>query len=166
MNIIDIASPLGPMKAAGTSQGICLLAFQDQQKLPRQLQKLSTILNSPIIQTSNAHLDLLTQELKAYFSGLKQHFSVPLHIVGTAFQQSVWRSLQKIPYGKTWSYKNQAEILQHPLAVRAVAAANANNPIAIIIPCHRVIGSNGKLTGYAGGLHKKAWLLKHEHAIE
>jgi methylated-DNA-[protein]-cysteine S-methyltransferase len=101
-------------------------------------------------------------QLQAYFNGKLQHFDVPLAASGTAFQQRVWQALLAIPYGYTASYKDIASTLGDVNAVRAVGMANARNPIAIIVPCHRIIGSNGSLTGYAGGLEKKQWLLQLE----
>jgi O-6-methylguanine DNA methyltransferase len=104
------------------------------------------------------------EELRAYFAGNLRVFSVPLDMQGTDFQVSVWNQLVKIPYGETRSYSQVAEAVGRPKAVRAVGAANSNNPIAIIVPCHRVIGSGGKLTGYGGGLPLKKRLLELEGA--
>jgi len=101
-------------------------------------------------------------ELDEYFSGLRRQFSVPLQQEGTTFQQTVWSLLQNIPFGKTISYNQLSQQYGNLLAIRAVAAANGKNNIAILVPCHRVIGSNGSLTGYAGGLWRKKWLLEHE----
>lgn len=101
-------------------------------------------------------------QLKAYFAGELSQFDLPLKASGTAFQETVWQLLTTIPYGETVSYKRIAERIQAPKAVRAVGLANGKNPISIIIPCHRVIGANGKLVGYGGGLHRKQWLLAHE----
>jgi methylated-DNA-[protein]-cysteine S-methyltransferase len=103
------------------------------------------------------------QQLHEYFSGKRQHFELPLAPSGTAFQQRVWRALLTVPYGQTASYKDIASQLGDVNAVRAVGMANSRNPIAIIIPCHRIIGTDGSLTGYAGGLDKKQWLLQHEN---
>jgi len=97
-----------------------------------------------------------------YFDGVRQEFTVPLDIPGTEFQLKVWEQLRKIPYGKTVSYKQQAILINKPESVRAVANSNGHNRISIIIPCHRVIGSDGTLTGYGGGLWRKKWLLEHE----
>ena len=108
---------------------------------------------------------LTCQQLDEYFSGQRQHFDLPLAPQGTAFQQQVWQALLTIPHGEHRSYKYIAEHIHNPKAVRAVGLANSRNPIALIIPCHRVIGANGKLVGYAGGIERKAWLLKHEAAI-
>lgn len=101
-------------------------------------------------------------QLNAYFLGELMQFDLPLKPTGTAFQQQVWQQLIRIPYAETCSYKEVAEQVGQIKAMRAVGAANGRNPIAIIVPCHRVIGSNGRLTGYAGGLQRKAWLLEHE----
>jgi len=101
-------------------------------------------------------------QLNAYFAGELIQFDLPMKAIGTPFQEAVWQSLTAIPYGETVSYKNIAERLHLPKAARAVGMANGQNPISIIIPCHRVIGANGKLTGYGGGIHRKQWLLAHE----
>jgi len=108
------------------------------------------------------HFDKLSSQLEEYFSGKRREFDVPLVLPGTPFQQRVWTALQTIPYGSTRSYKKQAEIIGLPNAVRAVARANGDNRIAIIIPCHRVIGADGNLTGYGGGLWRKRYLLNLE----
>ncbi|HMV50592.1 MAG TPA: methylated-DNA--[protein]-cysteine S-methyltransferase [Blastocatellia bacterium] len=102
------------------------------------------------------------RQLAAYFNGELTEFDVPLHLPGTAFQQLVWQELQKIPFGQTMSYGEMARHISKPNACRAVGAANGRNPVSIIVPCHRLIGSNGKLTDYGGGLERKAWLLAHE----
>lgn len=107
-------------------------------------------------------LDQTARDLDAYFKGTLQAFDLPLHFGGTAFQNAVWQALCTIPRGQTWSYAKLAQAIGRPSAVRAVGAANGQNPIAIVVPCHRVIGANGTLTGYAGGLEAKRWLLEHE----
>lgn len=128
----------------------------------------SLLLNSPpvdqlaTINPPHLILQLAHQQLQEYFSGTRQHFDVPLSMKGTEFQRAAWHALQMISYGKTASYKQIAEQIGNPKAMRAVGMANNRNPIAIIVPCHRVIGANGKLIGYAGGLHIKQWLLDHE----
>jgi len=105
---------------------------------------------------------LAKQQLQQYFAGKRKEFTFPLAPKGTDFRQQTWQALQQIPYGETRYYAQQAELMNNPKAVRAVGAANGANPIAIVIPCHRVIGKNGSLTGYAGGLDRKAWLLNFE----
>ena len=120
---------------------------------------------SKIIVGENEFTRQAERELTEYFAGKRSHFEVPLHFPGTDFQVAVWQALQSIPFGTTYSYQQIAEQVGSPKAVRAVGAANGNNRIAIIIPCHRVIGKNGKLTGYGGGLERKEWLLRHEGYI-
>lgn len=115
-----------------------------------------------VIPPSHPILVLAHQQLQEYFSGSRHHLSVPLALKGTEFQLAVWHALQTIPYGQTVSYKAIAEQIGRPKAMRAVGMANNRNPIAIIVPCHRVIGANGLLVGYAGGLEMKQWLLNHE----
>jgi methylated-DNA-[protein]-cysteine S-methyltransferase len=110
-------------------------------------------------------LSTITQ-LKEYFNKTRTHFQLKLNPEGTGFQKKVWRQLETIPFGKTTSYQNLANNLGDPKVIRAAASANGKNPIAIVIPCHRVIGSDGSLTGYAGGLHRKKWLLEHESPVK
>lgn len=107
-------------------------------------------------------LEKTMQQLDAYFEGKLQQFDLPLHPAGTAFQQTVWNQLTQIPFAETITYLHMAKRLGNVKAIRAAASANGKNPLAIIIPCHRVVGADGKLTGYAGGLHRKQWLLEHE----
>jgi methylated-DNA-[protein]-cysteine S-methyltransferase len=108
--------------------------------------------------------ELLRLQLEQYFAGTRREFDLPLHPYGTAFQQRVWAMLREIPYGETWSYGRTAEAIGAPTASRAVGLANGQNPISIVVPCHRVIGANGSLTGYGGGIEAKRWLLSHEAA--
>lgn len=115
-------------------------------------------------QERNPVLEMAIQQLDAYFKGTLQQFTVPFELQGTAFQKTVWEALCTIPYGTVVSYQDIAIAIGNPKAVRAVGMANNKNPISIIIPCHRVIGKQGSLTGYAGGLDKKQWLLSHERA--
>lgn len=167
MNISQtyINTPLGEMIACATDKGICLLEFNDRKKLEDQFKKLSKDLNTSIAEEENIHFNLLKKELEAYFNGKLEKFTTPLDIIGTEFQKKVWQALLTIPYGKTVSYLQQSESMGNPLSIRAVANANGMNKIAIIVPCHRVIGSNGKLTGYAGGLERKRFLLNLEKGI-
>lgn len=102
------------------------------------------------------------RQLAEYFAGTRRKFDLPLRLAGTAFQQRVWRELTEIPYGETWSYGQLAKRIDKPSASRAVGLANGRNPISILVPCHRVIGADGSLTGYGGGLERKQWLLAHE----
>jgi len=162
INIVRLTSPLGPMFACATQEGVCLLDFTDRKILEDEFLDLSKRLNAVILPGSNSHLELLQIQLAEYFAGNRKTFTVPLHTPSTDFRQSVWQGLQDIPYAQTRSYKQQAQALGKPKAVRAVAAANGQNRVNILIPCHRVIGSDGSLTGYGGGLHRKKWLLDFE----
>lgn len=164
INFTEFETPLGPMFAAATSEGICLLEFTNRIRLEKEIIDLKKLLNAVILPEKNGHLDQLKNELREYFEGKRKIFSVPLHTPGNEFAQTVWQTLQKIPYGKTCSYKEQAEMMNNPKAIRAIASTNGRNRLAIIIPCHRVIGSDGKMTGYAAGIEKKIWLLKFEQS--
>jgi AraC family transcriptional regulator of adaptative response/methylated-DNA-[protein]-cysteine methyltransferase len=164
LNIIRFSTPVGPMFACASSKGVCLLDFTDCRTLETDFQYLTKQLNALMVSGKNSHLDHVQSELQEYFDGNRKNFTGPLHTLGTDFQKSVWKTLQDIPFGQTCSYKQQAIALGNPKAIRAVASANGSNPISIIIPCHRVIGSDGSLTGYGGGLHRKKWLLDYEKA--
>ena len=162
LNIVRFTTPLSPMYACASSKGICLLEFTDRRMLETEFKDLRKRLQAVVLPGDNPHLDHVQSEIQEYFSGKRKKFTVPLHTPGTEFQKSVWRSLMDIPYGETRSYAQQAALLGKPTAIRAVGSANGHNRISIIIPCHRVIGSDGNLTGYGGGLHRKKWLLDFE----
>ena len=152
--IID--TPLGLLRVAGTAQGLTEVGFAEGGQLPgpeRHGQGDSELLGEA------------RQQLREYFAGQRRHFTLPLAPGGTPFQRRVWQELQKIPWGTTASYREIAQRIGQPTAVRAVGAANGRNPVAIVIPCHRVIGSDGSLTGYAGGIATKRRLLQHEGAL-
>ncbi|MFN0014010.1 MAG: methylated-DNA--[protein]-cysteine S-methyltransferase [Saprospiraceae bacterium] len=158
-----IESPLGTLLMAAVEQGVCLLEFEGTSgRAEQQMQILAKELGSDPVEGQHPHLAQLHAELRAFFSGKRAEFDVPLVFIGTDFQKSVWQELLRIPYGTTRSYKQQALALNAPLAIRAVAGANGRNPIAIVVPCHRVIGGTGSLTGYGGGLWRKQWLLELE----
>jgi AraC family transcriptional regulator of adaptative response/methylated-DNA-[protein]-cysteine methyltransferase len=157
-----LATPLGDMLAGATEQGICLLEFTERATLNREFTDLQRLLKAEFIEGENKHFQLLRNELEQYFNGVLKKFTIPIVIVGTDFQKEVWNELLDIPYGVTRSYKEQSIAINKLDAVRAVAAANGANRIAIIIPCHRVIGEDGSLTGYGGGLWRKKWLLDLE----
>ena len=160
-----IETPLGTMIACANENGICMLEFSDRKALPTELKEISKHFDANIVQGENPHFKTLEKELEEYFEGKLKDFTVPLAPVGTDFQKKVWEILRTIPYGTTRTYQQQADILGNPKAVRAVANANGLNKISIIIPCHRVIGSNGTLTGYGGGIWRKQKLLELEKAI-
>ena len=158
----EIETELGIMVAGATEDGVCLLEFIDRRMLPTEYRDLKRLLKTTFEEGLNLHLVQLKEQLKEYFEGSLKVFSVPLVTPGSDFQKAVWNELLKIPYGTTRSYLGQAVALGKPDAIRAVANANGMNRISIVIPCHRVIGSDGRLTGYGGGLKRKRWLLDHE----
>lgn len=157
-----IDTPLGPMLAIASEEALVLLEFVDRRGLEREIEHLRKRLKSAIVPGDNAHLEQINGDLQAYFEGSLKSFKTPIALYGSAFQKQAWAALQRIPYGQTRSYREQAEYLNKPTAFRAVARANGANQLALIIPCHRVINSNGELGGYGAGLHRKQWLLEHE----
>lgn len=154
-------SPIGRLKISGSEAGITNLDFEtgankEVKAINNQADNLYKLQNAPeCLREAMIQLD-------EYFNGMRKEFSLKLQIEGTEFQKKVWQELLNIPYGATKSYKDIACAISNPKAVRAVGGANNKNKIAIIIPCHRVIGINGSLTGYAGELWRKEWLLNHE----
>lgn len=161
--LIDrFTTPLGPMFACATEKGICLLEFVDRKMIETEFKDLQRLLKASIVTGENDHLIQVKREVAEYFDGARKSFDVSLDTPGTDFQNIVWRGLLEIPTGETRSYQEQAVRIGNPKAVRAVASANGMNRVAVIIPCHRVIGKDGSLTGYAGGLERKKWLLDHE----
>lgn len=163
--VIDLKrleTPLGTMFACAVKEGICLLEFTDRKMLETEFKMLSKALNATIMQGRNDHFLLLEQQLGEYFAGQRKCFTVPLVTPGSDFQNLVWQMLREVPYGETRSYREQALAIARPEAIRAVANANGMNKISILIPCHRVIGADGSLTGYGGGLWRKQWLLNLE----
>ena len=154
------ACPLGRVILAATPKGICWLSFGDTE---REMEAgLRAEFPKAAVSRDDADLAPWLTELQRHFAGEQPHLDLPLDVRATAFQRRVWDALLAIPYGETRSYKQVAEAIGSPTAVRAVARACATNPVAVVVPCHRVIGSDGKLTGYAGGLHRKKKLLEVE----
>ncbi len=160
-----IDTQLGPMIAIADEQALYVLQFADHQKIERDIKLLRQKTKSAIIPGRTAIINLIEKELHHYFAGTLQTFTTPLHCLGSSFQQSVWLKLQKIPYGQTQSYAQLAIAVGNPAACRAVAQANGANQLSIIIPCHRVINSDGQLGGYGGGITRKQWLLNHERNL-
>jgi AraC family transcriptional regulator of adaptative response/methylated-DNA-[protein]-cysteine methyltransferase len=150
------------MLAGATDEGVCLLEFMDRRMLETQLERLGRLLGAEFTPGRHKNLDTLNRQVKEYFEGKQRDFTVPLVLSGTPFQEKVWKELLTIPYGATRSYGQQAKRIGKPGAVRAVGRANGDNRIAILVPCHRVVGSDGKLTGYGGGLWRKQYLLDLE----
>ncbi|MDR1221845.1 MAG: methylated-DNA--[protein]-cysteine S-methyltransferase [Tannerella sp.] len=162
--VTRVETELGTMIAGATGKGICLFEFADYKMLEMQLKQLIVLLKAPLVERESVHFDTLREQVERYFKGELREFSVPLDLAGTDFQVQAWLGLLNIPYGATISYAKQAEALGKPSAVRAVANANGKNRISIILPCHRVIGTNGTLTGYGGGIWRKKKLLELENA--
>jgi methylated-DNA-[protein]-cysteine S-methyltransferase len=143
-----LRSRIGTIEIAGTEEAVTSVNFVDEKQRSDS--------NLPV------HIQKCRTELDEYFKGRRKHFTVQLKIGGTDFQKKVWRELMKIPYGKTVSYKDVAQAIGNPKGVRAVGGAVGSNAFGIVIPCHRVIGASGDLTGFGGGLWRKEWLLSHE----
>ena len=154
METFYLDSPVGVLEIVGNHLGISKIQYMDTKTNFSENTKTPKIL-----------LPVVTQ-LKEYFNGERIHFELKLNPQGTEFQKKVWNQLLTIPYGKTASYQQMANQLGDPKVIRAAASANGKNPISIVIPCHRVIGSDGSLTGYAGGLHRKKWLLDYENPVK
>ena len=150
-----IDSPVGKLKLAASDQGLVAVLWQNDKPTRVRLNELTEDARHPLLLETE-------RQLGEYFAGKRKTFSVPLDMRGTSFQKNVWHALLAIPFGETRSYGQLAKQLGNPQAMRAVGAANGRNPISIIVPCHRVIGSSGKLTGFAGGLETKAHLLSLE----
>ncbi len=153
-----IETPIGDMFAAASNKGIVMLSFYDKFNIDAQIEKLKKRFDADILPAQNKYFSQLQEQINEYFNKERTTFDVPLQLVGTPFQMSVWKELLTIPYGTTLSYKEQAEHINKPTAYRAVANANGQNMLMILVPCHRVIGSDGKLNGYAGGIEKKEYL--------
>jgi AraC family transcriptional regulator, regulatory protein of adaptative response / methylated-DNA-[protein]-cysteine methyltransferase len=162
IHVAWLQSPLGPLVAGATSQGVCLLEFSDRPMLETQLATVRKLCGSPAVPGMNAHLRQLTSELGEYFAGTLRTFSIPLVYPGTSFQMRVWDELLRIPYGQTRSYEALANAVGLTGGQRPVGRANGQNRIAIVIPCHRVVRKDGQLGGYGGGLRRKQFLLELE----
>jgi len=148
-----VESPLGPLRLLADEKGLRGLYYQDHKNVPSLASKTDG--NHPVLTEAR-------RQLEEYFSGERREFNLPLSLQGTPFMLEVWEALDKIPFGTKVTYGQLAETIGRPKASRAVGRANGLNPVSIVLPCHRVVGSNGKLTGYAGGLGNKDWLLRHE----
>jgi AraC family transcriptional regulator of adaptative response/methylated-DNA-[protein]-cysteine methyltransferase len=155
-------SPLGTLIAGASVDGICLLEFPEPGRVESQLAAISRRLGCEFEEGDNVHLDHLQRELAAYFGGALVQFTVPVVTRGTPFQERVWSQLRRIPYGETRSYHDVARAIRASGAARAVGHANGMNPVAIVVPCHRVINKNGGLGGYGGQLWRKEKLLQLE----
>ena len=158
-------TPIGAMKAGVTDDAVVFLEFDRGNRVDRQFESIRLNKEVETINERRPMHDELANQLAAYFEGSLTEFNIPIKTLGTPFQAKVWDELRMIPYGETRSYQQISEKLGDPNALRAVAGANSSNHIAIIIPCHRVIGKDGSLVGYAAGIERKRWLLNHEREI-
>jgi O-6-methylguanine DNA methyltransferase len=161
IDVID--SPVGALIIGASRDAVCLLEFVDRASLRARLDSLQRRFSGSIGIGSNNCLTALRTQLEEYFAGTRHSFEVPLSYPGTPFQEKVWSALLSIPFGQTWSYLDLAQRLGDPGATRAVGMANGMNPIAILIPCHRVVNAGGELGGYGGGAWRKRMLLDLEH---
>lgn len=159
-----LRTPLGPMIAVASGAGVALLEFVDRRALERELNDLRRHFGTPIVPGRSEHLERLEIEMKEYFAGSLQDFTVALDVPATSFQRDVWARLREIPFGRTESYGEMARRVGRPGASRAVGRANGQNRVAIVVPCHRVVRADGSLSGYGGGLWRKQRLIDHETA--
>ena len=166
MLVNRIVTPLGPMLICANDEGLHLLEFVDRRMLETQIKRVSKYGKCFFRPGEHSVMRHTKEQLESYFAGELKNFDLPVQLLGTDFQQQVWKALLEIPFGQTRTYAQQAGNINNPKAVRAVGTANGDNRFAIIVPCHRVIGSNGKLTGYGGGLWRKEKLLEIEGALE
>lgn len=157
-----LETPLGQMLVIADDKQLYLLEFIQKRGLEKQIDRLRNQLFTVITPEKTQPIVSIEKELDAYFSGKLKQFKTPFVLIGSEFQKHAWKALGDIPYGKTKSYAEQAQIIKKPSAYRAVANANGRNQLAIIVPCHRIIRSHGELGGYAGGIARKQWLLDHE----
>ena len=152
-------APFGVITVVGSDLGIRYVMFSDDAH-PKSLEQLH-ISDTEIHDSVNEAI----KQLEEYFAGSRRNFELPLDLCGTEFQVAAWNALSKIPYGHTASYGQQAALIGRPKAVRAIGGANGRNPVAIVLPCHRIVGADGSLTGFGGGIAVKKWLLDHEHTM-
>jgi AraC family transcriptional regulator of adaptative response/methylated-DNA-[protein]-cysteine methyltransferase len=157
-----IETPIGTMRAVARDDGLVMCEYDNPARLPAQLDRVRAVFGADAVPGEHQILDQTRRELDEYFAGAREVFTMPLVLDGTPFQTAVWRALLEIPFGATTSYETVARRVGKPGAARAVGRANGDNRIAIIVPCHRVIGADGSLTGYGGGQHRKRRLLDLE----
>ncbi|HSM04956.1 MAG TPA: trifunctional transcriptional activator/DNA repair protein Ada/methylated-DNA--[protein]-cysteine S-methyltransferase [Longimicrobiales bacterium] len=157
-----ITTPLGPMLVGVTDEALCLLEFVDRRALENQVKRVAAKLDAAFVPDRTALTERVEEQVSEYFEGGRRSFDLPLAVAGSPFQQEVWDALRAIPYGETRSYGELAAAMGRPAAVRAVGKANGDNALAIVVPCHRVIGADGKLVGYGGKLWRKMRLLELE----
>lgn len=162
INTTSFDSPLGNIHLANTANGLCLLEFDDEKRMDEHFKQFKKYWEFDLKNKETKTTTTTKLQLDEYFNGKRTAFQLPLDLVGTDFQLNVWNELLKIPFGVTRSYKEQALAIGNLKAIRAVATANGENKIAIVVSCHRIIGSDGSLTGYGGGIWRKQQLLELE----
>ena len=165
VHVSRILTPLGPMLVGTTDEALCLLEFVDRRMLPNQVNRIRSRLRAVFVPDANGVTRLVEEAIEAYFAGRLLDFDLPLELCGSDFQREVWHALREIPYGETRSYAELASAIGRPAAVRAVGRANGMNAHAIVVPCHRVVGADGRLVGYGGGLWRKQRLLDLEREV-
>jgi len=165
ISFTTIESPVGELVAGTSSRGCCLLEFVDRGGLEKITSQIQRRYKLDIVEGGNSLLEDVEKQLESYFSGSLCSFSFPLDLQGTRFEKSVWQELLAIPYGETTSYGELAKLIENPLAFRAVGRANGNNPLAIVVPCHRVVQKGGGMGGYGGGVWRKEFLLDLERQV-
>jgi methylated-DNA-[protein]-cysteine S-methyltransferase len=161
-HMMSAPAPIGLLFLARTAKGLRYLEFMDRKSIKRMIAGHAADCPDAKWEASLLELKPITEQLEAYFLGGLREFEIPLDPVGSDFQLTVWSALRKIPFGQTRTYGDVAKLVGRPKAPRAIGLANHDNPIAIVIPCHRVIGADGSLTGYGGGMPRKRWLIDHE----
>jgi AraC family transcriptional regulator, regulatory protein of adaptative response / methylated-DNA-[protein]-cysteine methyltransferase len=166
LQVAQMPSPLGPILVAGDATAVHLVEFWDRRMLETQFAVLETRLGVTFFPGESEPMRRMREELTAYFAGGLRTFETPLSFPGSAHQKEVWRAMQEVPYGQTWTYGQLATRVGRPAAVRSVARAVGENRLAIVLPCHRIVGADGRLTGYGGGLWRKRFLLTHEGGRE
>ncbi|WP_138419254.1 methylated-DNA--[protein]-cysteine S-methyltransferase [Aquibacillus sediminis] len=162
----ELVTPIGPLTILASGEGLCRIDFGEMRDLKSSLQRWSKryYLCTEMVQDA-APIEEVKRQLTEYFAGERKEFTTDFHLNGTPFEKKVWKALlEKVPYGETRSYKDIAKAIQAPKAIRAVGGAINKNPLSILVPCHRIIGSNGSLVGYNGGMEKKKTLLELEKA--
>ncbi len=161
-HMMSAPAPIGLLFLARTPPGLRYLEFMNRRSLKRSIAAHEKDFPDATWEPSLLELKGVTEQLESYFLGNLREFEIPLDLVGSEFQVKVWKALRRIPFGETRTYGEIARAVNQPKATRAVGLANHDNPLAIVIPCHRVIGADGSLTGYGGGIHRKRWLLELE----
>jgi len=165
IKVTRTATPLGPMLMGATADALVLLEFVDRRQLAAQIHRIGRRTGAVFVPDESAIGELASEQVREYFDGSRRAFDLPLQLVGSSFEREVWEALLEIPFGETRSYADIARRVGRRAAVRAVGRANGMNALAVLVPCHRVVGSDGRLVGYGGGLWRKERLLELERSV-